>query len=43
VPRCRFGYDRYIGARAAIEGLTPLTRDPGRYRTDLARLALTTP
>lgn len=35
--------DFYIGAHAAIEGLTLLTRDPRRYRAYLPRLALATP
>lgn len=35
--------DFYIGAHAAIEGLTLLTRDPRRYRTYLPRLSLVTP
>jgi predicted nucleic acid-binding protein len=35
--------DFYIGAHAAVEGLTLLTRDPGLYRTYLPRLSVTTP
>ncbi len=35
--------DFYIGAHAAIEGFTLLTRDARRYRTYLPRLALLTP
>ncbi len=35
--------DFYIGAHAAIEGLTLLTRDARRYRTYLPKLAVVTP
>jgi hypothetical protein len=35
--------DFYIGAHAAVEGLTLLTRDARRYRTYLPRLSLLTP
>jgi predicted nucleic acid-binding protein len=35
--------DFYIGAHAAIEGLTLLTRDPRRYRTYFPRLRLLGP
>ena len=35
--------DFYIGAHAAVEGLTLLTRDARRYRTYLPRLAVVTP
>jgi predicted nucleic acid-binding protein len=35
--------DFYIGAHAAIEGFTLLTRDARRYRTYLPKLALVTP
>jgi predicted nucleic acid-binding protein len=35
--------DFYIGAHAAIEGLTLLTRDARRYRTYLPRLSVITP
>ena len=35
--------DLYIGAHAAIEGLTLLTRDARRYRTYLPRLSVITP
>lgn len=35
--------DFYIGAHAAVEGLTLLTRDPRRYRTYLPQLAVVTP
>jgi predicted nucleic acid-binding protein len=35
--------DFYIGAHAAIDELPLLTRDEGRYRTYLPRLALITP
>ena len=35
--------DFYIGAHAAIDGLTLLTRDARRYRTYLPRLAIVTP
>jgi predicted nucleic acid-binding protein len=35
--------DFFIGAHAAIEELPLLTRDEGRYRTYLPRLALITP
>lgn len=35
--------DFYIGAHAAVEGMTLLTRDPRRYRSYLPRLALVTP
>lgn len=35
--------DFYIGAHAAIEGFTLLTRDARRYRTYLPKLAVVTP
>lgn len=35
--------DFYIGAHAAIEGLTLLTRDPRRYRTYLPKLTILAP
>ena len=35
--------DFYIGAHAAIAGLSLLTRDPARYRTYFPRLALIAP
>jgi predicted nucleic acid-binding protein len=35
--------DFYIGAHAAIEGLTLLTRDPRRYRAYFPKLPLITP
>ena len=35
--------DFYIGAHAAIEGLTLLTRDPRRYRTYFPRLLIIAP
>ena len=35
--------DFYIGAHAAIEGLTLLTRDARRYRTYMPRLSVITP
>lgn len=35
--------DFYIGAHAAIEGMTLLTRDARRYRTYLPRLVVVTP
>ena len=35
--------DFYIGAHAALMGMTLLTRDPRRYRTYLPRLAVITP
>jgi hypothetical protein len=35
--------DFYIGAHAAIDGLTLLTRDARRYRTYLPKLAIVTP
>ena len=33
----------YIGAHAAIEGLTLLTRDPGRYRKYFRALTIIAP
>lgn len=35
--------DFYIGAHAAVEGLTLLTRDPRRYRTYFPRLLIIAP
>jgi len=35
--------DFYIGAHAAVEGMSLLTRDPTRYRTYLPRLDLIAP
>ena len=35
--------DFFIGAHAAIEGVSVLTRDPRRYRTAFPRLRLVTP
>jgi predicted nucleic acid-binding protein len=35
--------DFYIGAHAAIEGLTLLTRDPGRYRKYFRKLRIISP
>jgi len=35
--------DVYIGAHAAIEGLTLLTRDPGRYRKYFRALTIIAP
>lgn len=35
--------DFYIGAHAAVAGLTLVTRDPARYRTYFPRLALLAP
>ena len=35
--------DFYIGAHAAVEGLTLLTRDPRRYRTYFPRLRIIAP
>jgi predicted nucleic acid-binding protein len=35
--------DFYIGAHAAVEGMTLLTRDPARYRTYLPTLDLIAP
>jgi len=35
--------DFYIGAHAAIEGLTLLTRDPKRYRTYFPKLRIVAP
>lgn len=35
--------DFYIGAHAAVDGLTLLTRDPARYRTYFPRVAVVAP
>ena len=35
--------DFYIGAHAAVSGMTLLTRDPARYRTDFPTLRLIAP
>nr|WP_305047116.1 hypothetical protein [Geoalkalibacter sp.] len=35
--------DFFIGAHAAVEGLTLLTRDTARYRTFFPRLSLIAP
>jgi predicted nucleic acid-binding protein len=35
--------DFYIGAHAALSGMTLLTRDAARYRSYFPRLALITP
>ena len=35
--------DFFIGAHAAVEGLTLLTRDPARYRTYFPRLSILSP
>ncbi|MBL8140403.1 MAG: type II toxin-antitoxin system VapC family toxin [Acidobacteria bacterium] len=35
--------DFYIGAHAAVEGLTLLTRDPARYRTYFPRVRIVSP